>query len=68
MNMRETTMTERELRLCVEGTLSEAALCVRAAESRAKAGDGAYILEMIVKAEGELARAKSYVKSLATVT
>ena len=58
-------MTERELRLCVEGTLSEAALCVRAAESRAKAGDGAYILEMIERVKAELAQAEVYARELA---
>lgn len=58
-------MTERELRLCVEGTVSEAALCVRAAESRAKAGDGAYILEMIERVKAELAQAEVYARELA---
>ena len=57
-------MTERELRLCVEGTLSEA---MHNIASVRYASSAASILALIEKVEGELASARKYAEELAKV-
>ena len=61
VNMRETMMTERELRLCVEGTISEAE---RQLGQVATNWGADRMIERIDAAIAELQRAKAYAVEL----